>query len=287
MARARNIKPGFFTNDVLAECSALARILFQGLWCHADREGRLEDRPRKLKAEILPYDECDIEELLCQLESRGFVIRYSHGAERFIQVVNFCKHQNPHVKEQESTIPAPCKSGANTVQAEKLPEVAGLIPDSLNPIADSSEQPLPDAALPVVAKEKVETELQAVCRKTWAAYADAYELKYSTKPVRNAKVSSQVKQFVQRIGHDESLSVAEWFVSHPSDFYGKNMHSFGLLLADAEKLRTQWATGRLATSTVVSFSAQKQINDSATLRALGIGRVNQPTPFDYIEGEKA
>lgn len=137
MARARNIKPGFFTNDVLAECSALARILFQGLWCHADREGRLEDRPRKLKAEILPYDDCNTEELLCQLESRGFIIRYSHDAERFIQVVNFCKHQNPHVKEQESTIPAPCLHSANTEQAEKEPEQAGLIVDSLNLIPDS------------------------------------------------------------------------------------------------------------------------------------------------------
>lgn len=281
MARARNIKPGFFTNDVLAECSALARILFQGLWCHADREGRLEDRPRKLKAEILPYDECDTEELLFQLESRGFIVRYSHGAERFIQVVNFCKHQNPHVKEQESTIPAPCMSGAK-------PEVAGLIPDSLNPITDSIEKHLPQA-LPAEPKkdEPKETELQAVCRQTWLAYADAYERKYSTKPVRNAKVSAQVKQFVQRIGYDESVSIAEWFVSHPLDFYSKNMHGFGLLLADAEKLRTQWATGRLPASSVVSFSAQKEINDSATLRAIGLSRVNPSPSFDFIEGAKA
>lgn len=140
MARARNIKPGFFTNDVLAECSALARILFQGLWCHADREGRLEDRPRKLKAEILPYDECNIEELLSQLQIRGFIIRYQHGSERFIQVVNFCKHQNPHVKESESTIPAPCLSGAKTEDAENKPERAGLIPDSLNLIPDSLQE---------------------------------------------------------------------------------------------------------------------------------------------------
>lgn len=138
MARARNIKPGFFTNDVLAECSALARILFQGLWCHADREGRLEDRPRKLKAEILPYDDCDAEELLCQLESRGFIIRYSHGDERFIQVVNFCKHQNPHVKESESTIPAPCLSGAKPEQAGLIPDSLNLIPDPLNLSPDCS-----------------------------------------------------------------------------------------------------------------------------------------------------
>ena len=233
MARARNIKPGFFTNDVLAECSALARILFQGLWCHADREGRLEDRPRKLKAEILPYDDCNTEELLCQLASRGFIVRYQHGAERFIQVVNFCKHQNPHVKEQESTIPAPCLPGAK-------PEVAGLIPDSLNPITDSSEQPLPAASLPAPSKEKVETELQAVCRQTWAAYADAYERKYRAAPVRNAKVSTQVKSFVQRVSKDESVSIAEWFVSHPGSYYVSRMHDFGCLLTDAEKLRTEW-----------------------------------------------
>ena len=54
MARARNLKPSFFTNDILAEVPALGRLLFQGLWCVADREGRLADRPRKLKAEILP-----------------------------------------------------------------------------------------------------------------------------------------------------------------------------------------------------------------------------------------
>jgi hypothetical protein len=55
VARSRNIKPGFFLNDELAECEPLARILFAGLWCIADREGRLEDRPKRIKAEVLPY----------------------------------------------------------------------------------------------------------------------------------------------------------------------------------------------------------------------------------------
>ncbi|MDE2439549.1 MAG: hypothetical protein KGP14_00890 [Betaproteobacteria bacterium] len=137
MARARNIKPGFFTNDKLAECQPLARLLFQGLWCHADREGRIEDRPKKFKAEILPYDDCDTEKLLQELESQGFVIRYSHGEKRYLQVVNFCKHQNPHVKEQASEIPAPCKHGASTVQA---PDMHSSCPaDSLNLIPDSIE----------------------------------------------------------------------------------------------------------------------------------------------------
>lgn len=148
MARARNIKPGFFTNDVLADVDPLGRILFQGLWCHADREGRLECRPRKLKAEILPYDECDIDDLLSQLESRGFISVYSVENSQYIQVVNFSKHQNPHIKEGASSIPAPngtvkapTENSASTVQEQcsnsESTERAGLIPDSLNRIPDS------------------------------------------------------------------------------------------------------------------------------------------------------
>lgn len=107
MARARNIKPGFFSNDDLADCQPLARLLFIGLWCVADREGRMEDRPRRIRAEVLPYDDCDIEGLLDELQQHGFILRYEVGGERFIQVLNFTKHQNPHMKEAKSTIPAP------------------------------------------------------------------------------------------------------------------------------------------------------------------------------------
>lgn len=107
MARSRNIKPGFFMNDELAEIEPLGRLLFAGLWCIADREGRLEDRPRRIKAEVMPYDNCDINGLLDQLAGRGFITRYKVDGERYIQVVNFAKHQNPHYKEVPSEIPAP------------------------------------------------------------------------------------------------------------------------------------------------------------------------------------
>ena len=144
MARARNIKPGFFTNDRLAECDPLARILFAGLWCIADRAGRLEDRPKRIKAELLPYDSCDADALIEQLAEGGFLERYEADGNRFIQVLNFAKHQNPHVKEAPSAIPAPYKNKASTVQEQgtsyECTEQAGLIPDSLNLIPDSIEE---------------------------------------------------------------------------------------------------------------------------------------------------
>jgi hypothetical protein len=93
-----------------------------------------------------------------------------------------------------------------------------------------------------------ETRLQSACRVTWAAYREAYSDRYGTPPVRNQKVSSQVKQFVQRIGYAESPLVAAWFVRHPGGYYVGRMHDFGCLLSDAEKLRTEWATRRFMTS---------------------------------------
>jgi hypothetical protein len=143
MSRSRNIKPGFFQNDTLAECDPLARILFAGLWCEADREGRLLDRPKKIKAACLPYDDCDPDVLLNQLSARGFILRYVIESVGYIQILAFSKHQNPHKKEADSVLPppenaqAPCKHHASTVQAQEIPEPARLIPDSLNLIPDS------------------------------------------------------------------------------------------------------------------------------------------------------
>lgn len=113
MPRARNLKPGFFTNDQLLGCEPLARLLFAGLWCLADREGRLEDRPVRIKIEILPCDNCDVDGLLSQLHDNGLIVRYERDGRRFLSIPKFLQHQKPHHKEKPSTIP-PIKVGAST-----------------------------------------------------------------------------------------------------------------------------------------------------------------------------
>lgn len=123
MARARNIKPGFFSNDQLAECQPFTRLLFAGLWTLADREGRMEDRPKKIKVAILPYDDVNVDELLNELAEKrdqdgtpAFILRYQVNGIAYIQIMNFKKHNNPHVREPKSMIPAPGQHGASTVQ---------------------------------------------------------------------------------------------------------------------------------------------------------------------------
>jgi hypothetical protein len=143
MARSRNIKPGFFTHDGLADLSPLNRLLFIGIWTVADRAGRLEDRPRRIKAEVMPYDDCDVDAMLTALAAGGFIRRYvTPSGVAAIQILAWDKHQNPHMKEAESTIQAWCEHGASTELADKAEqpstERARLIPDSLNLIPDSS-----------------------------------------------------------------------------------------------------------------------------------------------------
>jgi hypothetical protein len=159
MARSRNIKPGFFTNDLLGEMDPLARLLFAGLWTLCDREGRVEDRPKKIKAEVLPYDNCDPDDLLQQLADKGFILRYKAGDVAVIQVLAWEKHQSPHIKESPSTLPAPDMHGASTRHAPEStrkepeeprnrpddcqpnPALAHLIPDSGFLIPDSLKEP--------------------------------------------------------------------------------------------------------------------------------------------------
>lgn len=107
MARARLLKPGFFSNERLSDVAPIGRLLFAGLWTIADREGRMPDRPKWIKGALFPYENPPVERLLGQLATLGFIERYEVDGERYIQVTNFSKHQHVHVNEQPSTIPAP------------------------------------------------------------------------------------------------------------------------------------------------------------------------------------
>lgn len=153
MARARNIKPGFFTNPELVELPFETRLLFAGLWTVADKKGRLEDRPKKIKMELFPADTVDIDTMLDQLHKAGFICRYAVGEGRYVSILQWKKHQAPHHTEKPSVLPAPPHevdddttggvNGESTVDSPN--EDGGNPPDSLIPdsgFTDSlSEQP--------------------------------------------------------------------------------------------------------------------------------------------------
>lgn len=151
MARARNIKPGFFKNEELAECSAWARLCFAGLWTLADREGRLEDRPKRIKGELFAFDSVEVDPLLDELAAHGFILRYQAEHIAAIQILGFNTHQTPHYSEKSSVIKAPpfpehsrsrpsINGSSLREHSEKPPPIKrgsqppdSLIPDSPNP----------------------------------------------------------------------------------------------------------------------------------------------------------
>lgn len=118
MSRIRYIKPGFFVDDDLAACQPLARLLFAGLWTIADREGRLEDRPRRIRAEILPNEDVDTDALLQELADHGsLIVRYEVDGKRYIAIPGWSKHQHPHPRELASAIPEPTEHNLGSAQA--------------------------------------------------------------------------------------------------------------------------------------------------------------------------
>lgn len=83
--------------------------------------------------------------------------------------------------------------------------------------------------------------------EVWRKYADAYRERYRAEPTRNQKVNGQLKHFVSRVPKEEAAEIAAFYVSHNNFRYVQAGHSIGLLLMDAEKLRTEYLTGKKIT----------------------------------------
>lgn len=109
--------------------------------------------------------------------------------------------------------------------------------------------------------------MQEACKATWTAYRTAYRLRHGVDPVRNAKVNTNVRGLVKRLGREEAPQVARWFLSVNEQYAAKRMHDLGVLLAGAEAYRTQWATGRQMTQASAHQQDQTQSNANAAYEA--------------------
>lgn len=219
MSRARNIKPGFFKNEHLIELPYEFRLLFVGLWTLADREGRLEDRPKRIKLELFPGDSVDVDAGLSALESSGFVFRYVVDGKGYIQVTEFLKHQNPHPREAASVLP--CMSPSIDVSqprhdqgnAKDLPSRAGssdsLIPSSLIPdplqelhagIEDSCAT-IPDGL-----------EAEAKPKRNPVPFQQIVTLYHETLPMlpKVEKLTDARKGYISARWHEDLKNLDEW-----------------------------------------------------------------------------
>lgn len=95
MARIRTIKPEFWTDEKVVECSPTARLLFIGLWNFCDDYGSHQYSPKQIKMEIFPGDDfktTKIEEWLTELINARLIRTYVIDDKRYLRVCGW-RHQ--------------------------------------------------------------------------------------------------------------------------------------------------------------------------------------------------
>jgi len=150
MPRARNIKWGFFTNELLGSYDPIISLTFAGLWGLADRNGILEDRPLRMRGEMFPYREnIDMNSYLTVLERDDFLIRYEVKGTKYIQIKNFKKHQSPHHTEKAKGFPfPPIKQDINqTLDINSDLTVKSLLIDGDEMVLERSDLLIPDSLI--------------------------------------------------------------------------------------------------------------------------------------------
>lgn len=94
MARIRTVKPELWTDPEFTECSLRARLLFIASWNFATDHGVLPDKPRQLKMQCLPADNCNIDALIEELVSHQFLVRrVAPNGDRVLVIRTFGKNQ--------------------------------------------------------------------------------------------------------------------------------------------------------------------------------------------------
>jgi len=134
MARVRTIKPEFWTDRRVGECSVNARLLFIATLNFADDEGGLDRSAKQLKAQAFPYDNIDCEPLVKELLSVGLLIEYEVSGNKYLHIKNFRKHQRidkPQkaripVYEHSENVPRMLPDPSTTIQRSKGREGKGI-----------------------------------------------------------------------------------------------------------------------------------------------------------------
>lgn len=94
MARIRTIKPEFWTDEKIVQLPFEARLIFIGMWNFCDDEGYLWHEPDRIRMQVLPNDDIDIDAIIDLLSASGFIDVYiDEDDKRYIKIVHFSDHQ--------------------------------------------------------------------------------------------------------------------------------------------------------------------------------------------------
>lgn len=271
------------------ENALLTRARIENIWhyCYSQRCEVLSAADIAIHAEW--YEEACFAEILvkCRLAEHtedGDMYRLKGITERIQFLLDQAERgkagaemRKKKAEEQQKAKQTPSRRQANAKQTLSDRQANVEQPLSLSPAPAPAPDPDPDQspsqvpALPEESARARDPEIRALVvadknltpgSQVWLAYAAAYERRYGTSPLRNAKENALCKTLVERLGA-EAPSVAAFYVTHNGRYYVERGHNLQILVTDVGKIRTEWATNTQMTSGAARAIDRQSTNDQA------------------------
>lgn len=180
---------------------------------------------------------------------------------------------NPSIYKLTNQQNRHCEDAIAIADLKKLNEILETENQSLKDQIEALKNQLAEQQKPqvvaVIEKPKatktpaVKTEQQQANAETWQSYANAYFNRYQVEPLRNAKTNTVISNFVKAVGAEVAPAMARYYVNMNNPFYLQKVHSVGLLLSDAEQIRTQFLKNREITRQDIKRVEAAQISRNA------------------------
>jgi len=232
--RIRYLKPDFFSDEDIGELSYEIRLFYAGLWTQADKAGRLEDRPKRLKVEIMPYDNVDIEKMLQDLATpkknskRPFIRRYQVNDENYIQILAWDKHQKPHHTEIDSKIPP-------------IPPLMGKEKGMGKEKQLGATAPLSNGSLTV--NNPTNEAFEFFCKR----FQETQKKDYIASFAKDKKI---LKDLLNKIPLEELKSSIDIYLTIPNKFCEEAGYTIGVFKSQVNRLRIEKKTQLVSEKTI-------------------------------------
>ncbi len=252
-----------------------ATAMFYPLVLVADDYGYFDADPRLLLSSCFPLradriTRAQVDGWRDEMVAAGLIELYRYEDHIYGHFVKWDRHQKPHntskrkfpevkdgvavVKPTKAQV-APAKSTRSHSRSRNLtpfhsvsPPAVAVAVESAVEIEDAIEvTPSGGSEKPAAGPGEPEKTSGAL---VFESYEAAYKKRYRVAKVpRNREINSQCKNLAEKLGKDDAVSVARWYVESNDPFYVRQKHTFGLLVRDAQKLWTEWQRGERVSTT--------------------------------------
>jgi hypothetical protein len=204
---------------------------------------------------------------LCTLEEDGIHV---HGAEEAFKWLFQKKAAGEASGKARASKPKRERKRTDVEQALNGTQRVSTESNLLSPTLSSSffslssgsslNSHISDKKAPKSKTASAQSEGPSAVTLTWEAYKAAYAKRHGAEPPKNARIMGQLKHFVARVPAAEAPAIAEFYLSHYGQRYVTAKHPVGMLLLDAEKIRTEWLTGNISTNASARSAERDQHN---------------------------